>query len=127
MSSNIPILQLKGGPLRDANKPVHESVQAFFNAFDETQLRSCSLDFDRHWERLIWTTLDSQQHHWATQCLAGRSFTWNQAKAEIQTMYGNPLYTYRKQYELSRKFQRPGQSLKLHMEEWQELAYEANC
>lgn len=42
-------------------------------------------------------------------------------------MYGNPLYTYHKQYELSRKFQRPGQSLKLHTEEWQELAFEANC
>lgn len=124
--ANMPILQIKGCPLREANKPVHESVQAFFNAF-EAQLRSRSLNFDRHWERLIWTTLDSQQHQWATQCLAGRYLTWNQAKLEIQKMYGNPLYIYRKQYELSRKFQRPGQSLKLHIEEWQELSYEANC
>lgn len=59
--SNMPMLQIKGGPLRDANKVVHESVQAFFTSF-EAQLRSRSLDLNRHWERLIWTTLDSQQH-----------------------------------------------------------------
>ncbi|CDH61243.1 predicted protein [Lichtheimia corymbifera JMRC:FSU:9682] len=122
----MPMLQIKGGPVRDANKTTHESVQAFFSAF-EAQLRSRSLDLNRHWERLIWTTLDSQQHQWATQRLAGRNYTWQQAQVEIQRMYGNPLYIYRKQFELSRKFQRPGQSLKLHTEEWQELAYEANC
>ncbi|KAJ8651273.1 hypothetical protein O0I10_013243 [Lichtheimia ornata] len=122
----MPILQIKGGPMRDPSKNVHESVQAFFSAF-EAQLRSRSLNLDRHWERLIWTTLDSQQHKWATHRLAGRCYTWEQAKGEIQNMYGNPLYIYRKQFELSRKFQRPGQSLKLHTEEWQELAYQANC
>lgn len=123
---NMPMLQIKGGPRRDASKAIHESVQAFFNAF-EAQLRSRSLNLDRHWERLLWTTLDAQQHQWATQRLAGRNFSWKQAQVEIQRMYGNPLYIYRKQFELSRKFQRPGQSLKLHTEEWQELAYEANC
>ena len=101
---NMPMLQIKGGPLRDQNKTVHESVQAFFSAF-EAQLRSRSLNLDRHWERLIWTTLDSQQNNWATKRLAGHHLTWEQAKIEIQRMYGNPLYTYRKQFELSRKFQ----------------------
>ncbi|KAJ8652803.1 hypothetical protein O0I10_011542 [Lichtheimia ornata] len=124
--ANMPMLQIKGGPMRDASKTIHESVQAFCSAF-EAQLRSRSLDLNRHWERLIWTTLDSQQIQWATQRLAGRDYTWEQAQVEIQRMYGNPLYIYRKQFELSRKFQRPGQSLKLHTEEWQELAYEANC
>ncbi|CDH61108.1 predicted protein [Lichtheimia corymbifera JMRC:FSU:9682] len=124
--SNMPMLQIKEGPMRDSTKAIHESVQAFFNAF-EAQLRSRSLNLDRHWERLIWTTLDAQQHQWATQRLAGRNYSWKQAQVEIQRMYGNPLYIYRKQFELSRKFQKPGQSLKLHTEEWQELAYEANC
>ena len=124
--ANMPMLQIRGGPLRDTNKTVHESVQAFFSAF-EAQLRSRSLDLNRHWERLIWTTLDAQQHTWVTRRLAGQGYTWEEAKLEIERMYGNPLYIYRKQFELSRKFQKPGQSLKLHTEEWQELAYEASC
>lgn len=90
--SNMPMLQIKGGPMRDANKVVHESVQAFFTSF-EAQLRSRPLNLNRHWERLIWTTLDSQQHQWAAKRLAGNHFTWDQAKKEIQKMYGNPLYT----------------------------------
>ena len=56
---DLPALQFRGGPMRNANKPVHDSVQSFIDAF-EGQLRSHSLlPLNDHWERLFWVCLDN--------------------------------------------------------------------
>ena len=54
---NMPGLQVLGGPVRFEDKDMHESITAFFTAF-EAQLHSHELDLDKHWERLFWQCID---------------------------------------------------------------------
>ncbi|KAG0162748.1 hypothetical protein DFQ29_003723, partial [Apophysomyces sp. BC1021] len=58
---DLPAFQIRGGPIRDKNKKVHDSVRTFISAF-EVQLRAYNLvPLDNHWERLFWLTCDDTQ------------------------------------------------------------------
>ncbi|CDH61179.1 predicted protein [Lichtheimia corymbifera JMRC:FSU:9682] len=96
---NMPGLQVLGGPIRFEDRDMHESIAAFFTAF-EAQLHSHKLNLDKHWERLFWQCLDNHQRSWFQRELHGRDLTWKQAQEEIETEYGNPCHIWQKGQEL---------------------------
>ncbi|KAG2216716.1 hypothetical protein INT45_005669 [Circinella minor] len=99
VSKNMPTLQIKGGPIRDNAKPVHDSLKSFISAF-ERQLKSHNLPLDNHWERLFWLCLNDNQIPWFHRELVDKNRTWADACTEICKEYGNPFHIFLKRHEL---------------------------
>ncbi|KAI8364627.1 uncharacterized protein BYT42DRAFT_550258 [Radiomyces spectabilis] len=123
---DLPSFQVKGGPIRDSNKKVHDSVKAFISAF-EIQLRAYNLiPLDEHWERLFGLTCDDSQRQWFSRTLADKGYTWEQAMARLEREFGNPFYIWRKKDEHRHMAQKPNESIRLFLTRYQEVSLEAN-
>ena len=121
---NMPGLQVLGGPQRFDDRDMHESIAAFFTAF-EAQLHSHRLDLDQHWERLFWQCIDNHQRAWFQRTLYDHNLTWQEAQQEIEKEYGNPCHIWQKGQELYELRQTPHQSIREYVEEFESLAREA--
>ncbi|KAI7868978.1 hypothetical protein K492DRAFT_227231 [Lichtheimia hyalospora FSU 10163] len=121
---NMPGLQVLGGPVRFEDRDMHESITAFFTAF-EAQLHSHKLNLDKHWERLFWQCLDNHQRSWFQRTLHGKHLSWVQAQQHIEKEYGNPCHTWQKGQELYELRQERNQPIREYVEEFESLAREA--
>ncbi|KAG2209069.1 hypothetical protein INT45_006137, partial [Circinella minor] len=121
---NMPTLQIKGGPIRDNAKPVHDSLESFISAF-ERQLKSHNLPLDNHWERLFWLCLNDNQIPWFRRDLVDKNRTWADACTEIRKEYGNPFHVFLKRHELFAARPKSHESIRLHTECYLLLAQEA--
>lgn len=121
---NMPGLQVLGGPQRFEDRDMHESITAFFTAF-EAQLHSHSLDLNQHWERLFWQCLDNHQRSWFQRTLHGHGYAWKQAQQHIEKAYGNPCHIWQKGQELYELRHDKYQSIQEYAEEFESLAREA--
>lgn len=120
----FPALQIKGGPIRNKDKKIHESIKAFLNRF-EVQLKAHGLSLDDQWERLFWLTCDDLQRSWFGRTLAERNYAWQQVREHLEKAFGNPYYLWKKRHEVRNLHQKPGESLRLYTERFQEIAFDA--
>ncbi|KAF7721391.1 hypothetical protein EC973_004805 [Apophysomyces ossiformis] len=122
----LPAFQIKGGPIRNASKKMHDTIHTFISAF-EVQLRAYKLvPLDDHWEQLFWLTCDDTQRQWFARTLADRGLHWEQACTHLEKEFGNPFYIWQKKDEHRHLAQRPDESIHLFLERYQEISYEAN-
>ena len=121
---DLPVFQLKDGPVRDKTKKVHESVKAFLNSF-EVQLRAHGLSIEENWERLFWLTCDELQRSWFARTLADKGLTWKQVRNHLEKAFGNPYYAWKKRYEARSMRQKKGEQLRLYTERFQEVTFDA--
>lgn len=121
---NMPILQIKGGPIRDNARPIHDSLESFISAF-ERQLKSHNLPLDNHWERLFWLCLNDNQIPWFRRELVDKNRTWADACIEVRKEYGNPFHVFLKRHELFAARPKSHESIRLYTERYLLLAQEA--
>ena len=122
----LPAFQVKGGPIRDKTKKIHDTVRTFISAF-EVQLRAYNLvPVDEHWERLFWLTCNDTQRQWFEKTLANKGLSWSEACAQLEKEHSNPFYVWRKKDEHRHLAQRADEPIRMFLERYQEVSYEAN-
>ncbi|OAD78256.1 hypothetical protein PHYBLDRAFT_163371 [Phycomyces blakesleeanus NRRL 1555(-)] len=122
---NLPAFQLRGGPVRQTNKAVHDSIAAFLNDF-EVQLRAHNLDFDQHWERLFWLTCDERQRVSFEKTRAGRGLKWKEVRQQLESEHGNPYHLWIKKHEVHCMLQKPGELVRAYAERFLDSVHAAN-
>ncbi|OAD76006.1 hypothetical protein PHYBLDRAFT_165981 [Phycomyces blakesleeanus NRRL 1555(-)] len=122
---NLPAFQLRGGPVHQTNKAVHDSIAAFLNDF-EVQLRAHNLDFDQHWERLFWLTCDKRQRVSFEKTRAGRGLKWKEVRQQLESEHGNPYHLWIKKHEVHCMLQKPGELVRAYAERFLDSVHATN-
>ncbi|OAD65738.1 hypothetical protein PHYBLDRAFT_175911 [Phycomyces blakesleeanus NRRL 1555(-)] len=122
---NLPVLQLKGGSIRQPDKKIYDSIRSFLNDF-EVQLIAHSLPLDKNWERLFRLTCDDMQRLSFERTNAGKGLTWKEIREKLELEYGYPQYVWAKRFALKSITQRHDESVKEFSERYRGAAHAAD-